>query len=226
MHASSIVVRSFSSSVFLKAVLAVSGGVWVGFLTLHLYSNLHLFLGPEAFDTYYAGLKESPAQLWAVRAVLLVAFVAHVSASYVITKRNLSARPQRYRMKKDLVTNYAARTMRWTGPIVGLYIVYNLLHLSVGIAMPAGLVHHPDTYYANVVRSFQVWYVAFFYVLANAALGMHLAHGISSMFQSLGLARPEMDRWRNRFSIAFAVVLCGGFASLPIAVWIGVMPSV
>ncbi len=217
----SIRARAFSTSLFLKTVLAVSGGAWLVFLLLHLYSNLHIFIGREAFDTYYAGLKENPAQLWGVRAVLVLAFVLHVATSYVITKRSIDARPERYRMKKDAVTTYAARTMRWTGPIVGIYIIYHLLHLTVGVTMPAGLVHQPDAYYDNVVSSFQVWYVALFYIIANIALVVHLSHGVSSMFQSLGMAGSDLDPLRHRIALGFAALLCTGFVSLPIAVWAG-----
>lgn len=217
----SIRARSFSTSLFLKTVLAVSGGAWLVFLLLHLYSNLHIFVGREAFDAYYAGLKESPAQLWGVRGVLVLAFVLHVATSFVITKRSIDARPTRYHMKRDAVTTYAARTMRWTGPIVGVYIVYHLMHLTAGVAMPEGLVHRPDVYYDNVVSSFQVWYVALFYVIANTALVVHLSHGVSSMFQSLGMAGSDLDPLRHRLALGFAILLCAGFVSLPVAVWAG-----
>ena len=223
MHAVSLRARSLSTSLFLKTLLAVSGAGWLFFLINHLYSNLHLFLGREAFNGYYAALKESPAILWGIRGILIAGIVVHVGTSIVITRRSLESRPQRYRVKKDVVTTYAARTMRWTGPIVGLYLVYHVLHLTVGIAMPAGLTHDPHDYYGNGVRSFQVPWVAAFYVLANGALTFHLAHGASSLFQTLGLVDPQLDRTRNAAAVALAIVLCAGFAALPIAAWSGLL---
>ena len=223
MQAVSIRARSLSTSLFLKTLLAVSGAGWFFFLLNHLYSNLHLFLGRESFNAYYDGLKESPAMLWGIRGVLLAGIVVHVGTSIVITRRSLESRPQRYRMKKDVVTTYAARTMRVTGPIVGLYLAYHILHLTVGVAMPAGLTHDPSDYYGNVVRSFQVPWVAAFYVIANAALTFHLAHGASSLFQTLGLVDPQLDRLRNLVAPAIAIVVCAGFAAIPIAVWAGLL---
>lgn len=214
-------VRSLSTSLFLKVLLALSGAGWFFFLINHLYSNLHLFAGREAFNAYYAGLKESPAILWGIRGALIAGFVVHVGASIAIIRRNTAARDQRYRIKKDLVTTYAARTMRWTGPIVGLYIVYHVLHLTVGVAMPAGLAHDPEDYYGNVVRSFQVPWVAAFYVVANAALTVHLFHGASSLFQTLGLTDPDLDRIRTVLASGLALVVCLGFVAIPIAVWVG-----
>jgi succinate dehydrogenase / fumarate reductase cytochrome b subunit len=217
-------VRAFSSSIFLKALLALSGAGWFFFVLNHLYSNLHLFAGRESFNAYYAELGESPTVLWGIRGILLAGFVVHVGTSVVLTRRSVEALgPARYRMKKDAVTTYAARTMRWTGPIVGLYIVYHLLHLTVGAAMPPGLVRDPSDYYANVVGSFQVPWVAAIYVVANAALTVHLAHGLSSVFQSLGLTDPAYDRLRHGTAMAIGVVVCLGFISIPVAVWAGVL---
>lgn len=215
--------RSLSTSVFLKVLLALSGAGWFFFLINHLYSNLHLFAGRESFNAYYEGLKESPAMVWGIRATLLAGFVVHVGASLVIVRRNAAARDQRYRIKKDLVTTYAARTMRWTGPIVGLYLVYHVLHLTAGVAMPAGVAHDPHDTYANVVQSFRVPWVAAFYVLANAALTVHLFHGASSLFQTLGLTDPALDRLRNAIASGLAVLMCLGFIAIPVAVWAGVL---
>ncbi|UJR81842.1 succinate dehydrogenase cytochrome b subunit [Sandaracinus amylolyticus] len=223
MQAVSLRARSLSTSLFLKTLLALSGAGWFFFLLNHLYSNLHLFLGRDAFNGYYDALKESPAMLWGIRGVLIAGIVVHVGTSIVITRRSLESRPQRYHVKKDVVTTYAARTMRWTGPIVGLYLVYHILHLTVGAAMPAGLAHDPHDYYGNVVRSFQVPWVAAFYVVANGALTVHLAHGVSSLFQTLGLVDPQVDKTRNVVAIALAALVCVGFASMPIAVWAGVL---
>lgn len=223
VQAASLRSRSLQTSVFLKTLLAVSGAGWLAFLALHLYSNLHLFLGRESFNAYYAGLKESPAMLWGVRGLLIAGFVVHVVTAYVITRRSIAARDHRYRVKKDVVTTYAARTMRWTGPIVGLYIVYHVLHLTVGVAMPSGIAHQAHDEYANVVSSFRVPWVAAFYIVANTALATHLAHGAASVFQTLGLSDGQLDRPRNIVATVLAVILCVGFVSMPIAVWAGLL---
>lgn len=216
--------RAISSSVFLKALLALSGAGWFFFVANHLYSNLHLFAGRESFNDYYHELNSSPTILWGIRGILLAGFVVHVGTSVILTRRSLEATAgARYKMKKDAVTTYAARTMRWTGPFVGFYIVYHLLHLTVGAAMPPGIVRDPSDYYGNVVQSFQVPWVAAIYVVANAMLTVHLVHGLSSVFQSLGLTDPALDRIRHGIAIGVAVVICAGFVAIPVAVQLGVL---
>jgi len=220
-HTLALRTRALNASIFLKALLALSGAGWFFFVANHLYSNLHLFLGRESFNDYYAELEASPAILWGIRAILLAGFVVHVGTAVVLTRRGVEAQSGRYKMKKDAATTFAARTMRWTGPIVGLYLVYHLLHFTVGAAMPGGLAYDPDDTYANVVRSFQVPWVAVIYIVANGALTLHLAHGVSSVFQSLGLTDPALDGLRHGLAMTLAVIVCAGFVSLPIAVWLG-----
>lgn len=214
--------RAVTTSTFLKALLAASGAGWFFFVANHLYSNAHLFLGRESFNAYYAELEASPTVLWGIRAILLAGFAVHVGTAVVITRRSVAAAGlSRYRMKKDAATTFAARTMRWTGPIVGLYLVFHLLHLTAGAIMPGGVAYDPEDTYGNVVRSFEVPWVAAIYVIANGALTVHLVHGVSSTFQSLGLSDPALDRVRHVLSVATAVIVCAGFVSLPLAVQLG-----
>jgi succinate dehydrogenase / fumarate reductase, cytochrome b subunit len=219
----------WGSTVGKKIAMAVSGVVLIGFVVGHMIGNLKVFQGPEAFNHYAEGLRTLGAPffgttqaLWLVRVVLLGAVLIHIVAAVQLTIRARKARAVGYRKwDGDLVFSYASRTMAWGGIIILLFVVYHLLHLTVGVAMPAGTTHQPHDEYANVVASFRVWYVALFYVIANLALSVHLAHGVSSLFQTLGLVDGKMDVARRRIGAAFAVVLCLIFASLPVAVWVG-----
>src|SRR5690606_3497767 len=94
VQAVSIRARSLSTSLFLKTLLALSGAGWLLFVIAHLYSNLHIFFGRESFNTYYDGLKASPAMLWGVRGMLVAGLLVHVGTSFVITRRSLESRPQ------------------------------------------------------------------------------------------------------------------------------------
>ncbi len=204
-----------------KALLGASGAVWLGFLLLHLYSNLHVFLGREAMNAYYEQLEAGPAQLWGVRIVLILAFATHVATAVTISRQSLSARRSRYARFTPVVTGYAARTMRWTGPIVLAYVVYHLLHLTLGMAMPAGLVRDPHDFYGNVVRSFEVPAVAAAYVVASLALGVHLWHGGASVLQSLGLGDPRTQRAPRLAVSVLTALMVLGFVAMPLAVQLG-----
>jgi succinate dehydrogenase / fumarate reductase cytochrome b subunit len=119
-----------------------------------------------------------------------------------------------------VAADFAARTMRWTGVIVGLFIIYHVADLTLGWTNPDfeyGLV------YNNMVASLGRPAVAVFYVVANLALGVHLYHGAWSLFQSMGWNRRGFNHWRRYFAVAFAAVVVIGNLSFPIAVMTGIV---
>ncbi|MEM9191126.1 MAG: succinate dehydrogenase cytochrome b subunit [Myxococcota bacterium] len=208
-----------------KVILAVSGAVLFGFLIGHLLGNLQvypIFGGAQALNEYAASLRNIPGGLWPPRLVLLGAIIAHIWAAVALAWRNSDARPERYQYKrKDQVTNYAARTMMFSGPIVGLYIVYHLLHLTIGMGVVGGYDH--QNVYNNVVYSFADWQISLVYIVANLMLGTHLFHGAWSWFQSLGLNHPRYNAYRKGFAIGLAAFLTIGNVSIPIAVLTGIV---
>jgi succinate dehydrogenase / fumarate reductase, cytochrome b subunit len=215
--------RALTSSVFLKAVMAVSGFVWLGFLVGHLGSNLHLFAGAASMNGYYAGLKANAVIFWGVRVALIGSVAAHIAAAYVLARRSQAARPLGYRVKRNLATSYAGLTMRWSGPLLGVFIVYHLLHFTVGVAMPAGAPFVEGDDYGNIVRSFSGGYAPFVYIGALALLSFHLWHGAAAGTLSLGARHPQWDR-RLRIALACVVMIAvGGFLSMPVAVWLGIV---
>ena len=221
----------FRTTVGKKAVMAVTGIVLFGFVLGHLVGNLKVYQGrylegPHAgawkIDVYGEALRELGAPvlghgqlLWIVRLVLLAAVALHVWAATVLTLQSRGARPVRYAELTPVQSDYAARTMRWGGVLVFLFVLYHLADLTFGWANPEfvrGRVHD------NLVASFRQPMVAGFYVVANLALGLHLFHGLWSLFQSLGWNNPRFNPWRRWFATAFAVVVTLGNLSFPLAV--------
>ncbi|MDP9399477.1 MAG: succinate dehydrogenase cytochrome b subunit [Actinomycetota bacterium] len=218
----------YRSAVGKKQVLAVTGIVLMGYVLLHMVGNLKLYLGAESLNRYGEWLREvgEPALprevlLWSARGVLIVSVVLHIHAAYALTVINRRARPERYRAKPDYVaTDFASRTMRWSGVIVALFVVFHLLDLTWGTANPGYV--QADVYH-NVVASFERWPVALVYIAANVALGLHLYHGAWSLFQSMGWSNRRFNHWRRYFSVAFAAVVTAGNISFPLAVLTGVV---
>jgi succinate dehydrogenase / fumarate reductase cytochrome b subunit len=209
-----------ASTVGKKVVMAVSGVVLLGFVVVHLLGNLQLYLGPEAMNSYAESLRAIPALLWTARVVLILAFLAHVVSSVQLVMRNRAARPVKYAHKRrDVATSYAARTMIWTGPIVLLYVVYHVAHLTFGFT--TGYEFDPANVYANVVNGFQIWWVSAIYIAANLALGVHLYHGAWSCLQSLGANHPSINQIKKKAAAAIAGVLVAGNLSFPITVMAG-----
>ena len=122
-----------------KVIMALSGAIIVGFTIVHFLGNLNLYLGPEAMNGYAETLQSVPPLVWGTRLVLLFAFGAHISAALSLWVRNLKARGSRYEKRKDLASDYASRTMYWSGPILFLFVVYHLLQFTI-------LPDHPVSY--------------------------------------------------------------------------------
>ena len=152
--------------------------------------------------------------------VLLVSLVAHIWAAVRVSRASWAARPTGYRVLVHAETTYAARTMRWGGVLIFVYVVYHLLDLTFGSANPsfvAGNVYH------NLVASFSRWPVSAVYILAMLILGLHLYHGLWSAFQSLGLNRTPTDSWRRGLAAVIAVAISAGYIVIPLSVLMGVV---
>ncbi|WP_407951893.1 succinate dehydrogenase cytochrome b subunit [Plantactinospora veratri] len=217
------------SSIGLKAVMAVTGILLVLFLIAHMLGNLKIFFGPESFDHYAHWLRTIGAPvlpdtwyLWIQRAVLGIALVAHIWSATVLARRARAARPVRYAHRPKVHGSYAARTMRWGGVIIALFVVYHLLDLTTGDLNPVGDPRRP---YANVAADFapERWYVTLLYTVAIVALGFHLRHGMFSAFRSLGQQTPRGEARARAISLGFAVALCAGYLVVPFAVIAGLV---
>jgi len=219
----------YRSAIGKKAVMAVTGLVLFGWIFLHMVGNLKLYLGPEHMNEYARWLRTigtpampETAALWAVRLLLIVCVVFHIHSAYALTLINRAARPVGYHDRDYLSATYAARTMRWGGVIILLFIVYHLLHLTVGAHVTPQTFVENDPYH-NVVAGFQVWWVAAIYIIANLALGLHLYHGVWSMFNSVGINHPKFNPWRRSFATTFALLITVGNISFPVSVLLGLV---
>jgi succinate dehydrogenase / fumarate reductase cytochrome b subunit len=215
------------SAVLKKAIMAVTGALLFGWIFAHMFGNLKIFFGRESFNHYAEFLREmgSPlippsGLLWLTRFVLFGAFGLHVWAATSLTLQNRRARPIGYRELRGVELDYAARTMRMSGYLLAVYVIYHLMHLTFG-SVHASFV--PSDPYSNVVKAFQALPVAGVYIFANLLLGIHLYHGLWSLFQSLGWSHPTYNAWRRPFAVAFALAVSLGFISVPLGVLAGIV---
>jgi succinate dehydrogenase / fumarate reductase cytochrome b subunit len=216
------------ASIQLKLVMAASGAVMFLFLVAHMVGNLKVFLGPEAIDVYAAWLRTvgEPAVpagtvLWLTRIGLLAAVLGHMVSAVILTRRARRARG-RYAHRRPVHGGYAARTMRWGGVIIALFLVYHILDLTTGTLNPHGA--HGEVH-ANLVADFAPdrWYVTVFYVLAVLAVGVHVWHGVWSALQSVGASTARTQRSLKIAAAAVATTLTVGFLSVPLAVTTGLV---
>jgi succinate dehydrogenase / fumarate reductase cytochrome b subunit len=223
--------RFYTTSVGKKVVMAITGFIVFGFVVVHLIGNLQIFSGPEKLNDYAAFLQGLGAGLWAFRAVLLVSVVLHVIAATQVTIQSWCARPKGYAVTRYQTTTYAARTMRWGGPIIALFVVYHLLHLTTGQLhpQPTGFIVQAGEHinvYNNIVYGFQIWWTSAIYIIAILAIALHFYHGVWSMMQTVGINHPRYNQWRRIGAVLFAVFVAAAGVSIPVAVLIGAVQPV
>jgi succinate dehydrogenase / fumarate reductase cytochrome b subunit len=217
------------TTVGLKALMAVTGILLVLFLVLHMVGNLKIFVGAESFDHYAHWLRDLGTPLlprtwflWIQRGALVFAVLGHIWAATALALRARAARPVRYAHRAKVQGSYAARTMRWGGVIIVLFVIYHILDLTTGNLNPVADKLHP---HANVVADFAPgrWYVTLFYTLAILTIGFHLRHGIYSALRTLGQQTKRGERRNRAIALGVAVVLCAGYLSVPFAVLTGLV---
>ncbi|MFI1281084.1 MULTISPECIES: succinate dehydrogenase [unclassified Streptomyces] len=216
----------WDSTIGKKTVMAVSGLIMLGYLVAHMLGNLKIFFGADEFNGYAHWLRTLGAPLlhhewalWIVRVVLLVAVVAHAVSAYQLSRRDIKARPVKYAHKRRRAS-YATRTMRWGGIILGLFIVWHLLDLTTLTLNERAWAGHP---YENVLATFSTWYGNTIYIVAMAAVGLHVRHGFWSAAQTLGAGSARRDRTLKILANGLALVLFAGFVAVPVAVMTGVV---
>ena len=231
------------SSLGKKYIMALSGLVLVGFVVGHMVGNLQMFLHPDWINEYAYKLQHLPyGLLWVVRTVLLVCVIAHIVTAVLLVLENRRARPRAYVVRDRLQATFASQTMRFSGVVLLAFIIFHLLHFTVQSVHPefkeletqlagVGTIHgvydklqalgktSVHDVYSMVAIGFspKYWYVSVFYIFSMGLLCLHLMHGVSSMFQSLGL-RDAIWRVRlDRAALVIALVVFVGFAAIPVA---------
>ena len=225
----------YSTALGKKYVMAITGIGLIGFVIAHAIGNLKMYLGPEEFNHYGEFLRELLVPilprtifLWLLRIGLIVMIVLHIHAAYGLTVMNRHARAVKYQGPRDYqVANFASRTMRWTGVIVALFLLWHLADLTWGWVTAVGTDGEfvRGEVYQNVVLSLGRVWVAAIYVIGNIALGIHLFHGSWSLFQSLGWNNPRFNNWRRGLAVGIATFVIVVNCSFPIAVLAGIVDT-
>jgi succinate dehydrogenase / fumarate reductase cytochrome b subunit len=220
-------VRFYEAPIGKKAVMAATGIVLFGYVAGHLLGNLQIYSSnPEQINRYAAFLHSpsNAAALWGIRALLLLCVALHITASVQLWLQNRAARPIGYYKKDDVPASYAARTMIWSGPIIGAFVIFHVLHLTVGAvaALAPDLAANAPNVRANVIHGFHDYpAIAAFYIVAMLLLCLHLYHGVWSMFQSAGVSHPRYTPWLKRFAAICALLIAIGNISIPVAALAG-----
>jgi succinate dehydrogenase cytochrome b subunit len=211
----------WESSVGKKIIMAVTGLIWAAYLITHMLANLLVFQGPGKINAYSAFLHGTGGALWTARLVLIAALVFHIIAAVQLAGRRYEARPKGYVAgRENQVSTWASRSIRWGGALILIFLVYHILHFTVGTAHPDFIEGDP---YHNVAAGFRTLPVVVFYLTAMVAVGLHLYHGVWSSGRSLGMSPPSPRPLRRTVALALAALVWLGFSVIPIAVYAGVV---
>lgn len=238
----------FRSTIGRKILMAVTGLILIGFVVGHLVGNLQVFQDPDHINGYAQFLHQLGPLLWVARIGLIVAAVIHIWAATVLTLENKKARGDatRYAFKHTIRATLSSRLMRWTGYIVLAFLIYHLAHFTLGVVQTSTFKETPPLNHYTmkedyrvagfpvvkqgadvlnvhdmVILGFQSPLVAVFYIIAVGLLSIHLAHGIESLFQTLGLRNEKWGAGLRKFAVAFAVLYFLGNLAIPGAVLAG-----
>lgn len=237
-----------TSTIGRKVLMAVTGLVLVLFVLGHMLGNLQIFLGAEVINAYAYKLHHVlPASaLWAIRLFLLACVGIHIWMAVLLTLDNRKARPERYAEDKRVQATYSSRTMRMSGIILLAFIIFHIAHYTARV-VPGKQYDEPGVLQATVVplvkggevvtkdgapimtfnvndmmvAGFQVWWVSAFYIIATGLLCMHLTHGFSSMFQTVGLRNKLWRARLDKVALAYGWIIFLGFAVIPVATLVG-----
>lgn len=219
----------YRSTIGKKAIMAVTGIIWVGYVVMHMYGNLKAFQGAVYFNEYAEGLRHLGEPVFGylhlltvARLVLVASLGLHIWAAVALYQQARAARPQNYATHRVVQANYAALTMRYSAILIALFVVYHLAHFTWGVPGIHSEFIRGDAYH-NLVSGFQFAPVVGLYLLAVVALGFHLFHGVWSMFQTLGINNRDWDGVFRVLAWLLAIVVPLGFAAVPIAVQLGII---
>jgi succinate dehydrogenase / fumarate reductase cytochrome b subunit len=210
--------------------MAVTGFFLFLFVVGHLAGNLQVFLGPEALNRYGHFLQTNPELIWPARLGLLALVILHIWSASKLTLENRAARPIAYATYEPVAASYASRTMFMSGLIIFFFIIYHLLHFTVQVKYInltgqsfidfTDPEKRHDIFKMLVVGFSNIW-VSGFYILGMALLCLHLSHGTSSMFQSLGWKNEAYRPLLDKAAIVIAALIFLGYSSIPIAILLG-----
>ncbi|MDZ7268659.1 MAG: succinate dehydrogenase cytochrome b subunit [candidate division KSB1 bacterium] len=219
-----------TSSIGSKIVVALTGIGLVLFVLVHMIGNLQMFIGREAMNNYAVTLRQFGPLLWVVRLGLLGIALVHVFMTLRLKLQNRAARPVRYHFNHTVQATLASRTMVISGLIILAFVVYHLLHFTLGVTHPEHFALHDDQgrhdVYNMVVYGFQNVLISGFYVVAMVLLFSHLSHGTASFLQSLGWNPPRYRARIARLGAVVAWLVCLGFISVPLGVLTGLIKPV
>lgn len=209
-----------------KVFMAITGQCMVLFAIVHMLGNSSIFIGPDGINAYAKHLHDLGPLVWVFRAGLFAFAAIHIFYGIQLTLENNAANPSAYAVKKQLRATFSSNNMIWTGVILALFIGFHILHFTArtipGVVQGVDALGRFDVF-TMVVSAFKSGGMAAIYVIAMAALFLHLAHGIQSFFQTMGWNTDKTQCGITAIGKAVAFILLAGYAVIPLSILVSSM---
>lgn len=223
-----------NSTIFNKVIMAVTGFILLAFITGHALGNLQLYSGKAVYNTYAHFLQKGIGELiWVIRITMILSIGFHIYTSVKLKFLNLGAKPDKYQIKNYVKSTIYSRNMIYTGILIFLFVVYHLLHFTIGSIMPEAYGQYENygvmnlqirqDVYQMVVMGFSNIWVSISYILAVSFLGFHLTHSLQSGFQTLGFGGDKFTPVAIYISRIIAVIITVMFLAAPFGVIFGLI---
>ncbi|TGL57434.1 succinate dehydrogenase cytochrome b subunit [Leptospira ognonensis] len=221
----------FRSSIGKKIIMAITGFIWFGFVIMHMLGNLQIYQGPEKLNAYAKFLKDLGPLLWVARGGLFVAFFGHVAVAILLKRQNASARPVSYSKESTIQASKASTTMFYSGLLLLTFLIYHLLHFTLGVTNPDHSSHEyllkngdsVHDVYAMVILGFQQPSIAIAYIVFMFFLALHFSHALGSMLQTIGIAAPKHHPTLQKIATTLAIIVFIGNTSMPLSILLGLV---
>ncbi|MDR6940093.1 succinate dehydrogenase cytochrome b subunit [Arcanobacterium hippocoleae] len=224
--------RGSKTTVALKVLMAATGIIFVLFLLFHMYGNLKMFLGADAYNHYAHYLHYEllypilPRKgfVWIMRITLLLCIVLHMYSAITLWKRAVKARGNAYKVssgkKVRASQSYTAFVMRWGGVLIAIWLVFHLLQFTA-LKLQVGGAYDVANPYNNMVLAFSIPWLYIFYLIAMLAIGFHIRHGVWSALATLGLSSRSRERMYKLVGSLVAGLIVVGFMLPPTFILFG-----
>jgi len=204
-------VKTFTSSIGKKQVMAVTGLLFCLFVTVHMIGNLTIYAGRDSFLSYVDHLHSFESLVTVAEFGLILLAVLHIGMGLFLFLENRRARPAPYAVKKSA----GGQTIgSWTAPYTGILILIFVIFHLIRFRFVDKVTINDFTILSNTFSEFGFW--TLFYIAGVILVAVHVSHGFWSGFQTLGLSHPKYMPLIERLAIVFSLVIGIGFASIPV----------
>ncbi|MCF6294347.1 MAG: succinate dehydrogenase cytochrome b subunit [Flavobacteriaceae bacterium] len=210
----------FKSSIGRKVAMALSAFFLMFFLLIHIIINLISVFSEETFNTVSHFMGTNPLIQFGMQPVLIFGVVFHFIMGFVLELQNRRAVGVSYAKNNGGANStWMSRNMIYSGAAILAFIVLHFIDFWIPeintkyiLGDMSGTIDGVEglRYYEELTHKFESPLRVGAYVLAFVFLALHLLHGFTSAFQSMGVTAGRKKVLQN-LGKAYSIIIPLGF---------------